>query len=293
MATEIGAAVDTSGPSAPGSALPDIEDMNQTSAQTIDHGRVIYRGSRRSGIIVADDDTRRSLYLDGGILQSCMLLDDPSRLYLEYSQAMMCALLFQPAPANMLLVGLGGGSLVKFLLEFFPAARIDVAEINPEVVRVARDYFLLPEEGRLRIMTAPGEEIVAERLAAGARYELIIVDAFDDHGPARALLGEGFLRCCRTLLAGNGVFTMNLWNRPADDFPAHRAALAKLFGRQVLTLLLGNANSNAIVFGFHEPPPAGSLMKLKPAAREMSRRTGVDFVRWLRQLYWQSIRGCS
>lgn len=266
--------------------------MNQNRAQTIDDYRVIYRGSRASGITVAEDGERRNLYLDDGVLQSCMLLADPNGLYLEYSQAMMCALLFRPEPAAVLLVGLGGGSLVKFLLEYCPAARIDVAEINPDVVRVAREFFLLPEDGRLQIRAAPGEVVVAERLAADDRYDLILVDAFDDHGPARSLLGGNFLGRCRKLLAANGVFAMNLWNRPADNYPAHRATLAKLFGQRLHTLVLANAYSNAIVFGFAGPPPTGKLMELKSAARELGRRTGVNFPHWLRELYWQSIRGC-
>ncbi|HER62802.1 MAG TPA: spermidine synthase, partial [Desulfobacteraceae bacterium] len=150
----------------------------------IDCFKVIHRGSGNSGITVVDDGCRRNLYLDGDTLQSTMLLDEPDRLDLEYSQAMMCALLFQPLPRKVLLVGLGGGSLVRFLLEFCPEARIDVAEINPEVVTVARQYFLLPRSERLLITPAPGEVVVADRLAAGDRYDLLLLDAFDDDGPA-------------------------------------------------------------------------------------------------------------
>jgi spermidine synthase len=254
----------------------------------IDSYRVIHRGSQNSGIIVANDGCRLNLYLDGDTLQSSMLLSDPSRLDLEYSQAMMSALLYQPAPKKVLLIGLGGGSLVKFLLEFCPEARIDVAEINPEVVTVARQYFLLPRNERLRITLAPGEEVVADRLAAGDRYDLLLLDAFDDNGPARALLEEQFLCCCNALLSKGGVFAMNLWNRPTDNFPAIHATLTTLFGKGTQKLLLTQANTNAIVFGLSKPVQGKDLMGLKPAARELSRRTGINFVRLLRELYWQN-----
>lgn len=263
--------------------------MNQTSIQTAGGYRVIYRGPGDSGITVAEDGSLRNLYLDGDVLQSSMQLADPNTLHLEYSQAMMCALLFQPVPRKVLLVGLGGGSLAKFLLECCPDAEIEVAEINPEVVRVAREFFLLPESEHLRISTAPGEEVVADRLAAGSRYDLLFVDAFDDHGPARALLKGDFLRRCRSLLAPNGIFTMNFWNRPIDNFPVVLDKMAELFDRRIRQLLLANANSNAIVFGFSELPPAANLMELKPASLELARRTGINFPRWLRQLYWQNI----
>lgn len=263
--------------------------MNQTSIQTAGGFRVIYRGPRDSGITVAEDDSLRNLYLDGDVLQSSMQLADPNTLHLEYSQAMMCALLFQPVPRKVLLVGLGGGSLAKFLLECCPGAEIEVAEINPEVVMVARQYFLLPESENLRITTAPGEEVAADRLAAGSLYDLLFVDAFDDHGPARALLKGDFLRRCRALLAPSGVFAMNFWNRPIDNFPAILDKMLELFDRRIRQLLLANANSNAIVFGFNEPLRVKNLMKLKQVSRELGQRTGINFMRWLRQIYWQNI----
>lgn len=262
---------------------------SNSSAITGDNCRVIYRNSRYSGIMVTENRNHRDLYMDGDILQSSMLFADPNGLYLEYSQAMMCALLFQSVPKRVLLVGLGGGSLVKFLLEHCPQAGIDVAEINPEVIRVAREYFLVPDSGRLRIIHAAGEAVVAEQLAAGESYDLIFLDAFDDDGPARALLEEDFLRNCRSLLAKNGVFAMNLWNRPVDNFPAIFAYLNSLFGKWTHKLLLDNYHSNAIVFGFNEPLRVKNLMGLKPEAKDLSRRTGINFMRWLRQIHWQNM----
>ena len=250
--------------------------------------RIIYRSTPHPGVTVADDGYRRSLYLDGDSLQSCMLLNDPASLVMEYSQAMMCALLFQPQPARVLLVGLGGGSLVKFLLETCPAASIEVAEINPEIIEVSRNYFFLPEDDRLRITLAPGEEVIARGRKAGDCYDLILLDAFDDDGPARALLDELVFRRCRDLLTPHGVFAMNLWNRPRDNFPALLAVLEGVFRDQTLKLALAENDSNAIVFGFSEPARSTKLLQLKPVAHALGRRTGINFVRLLRQLNWQN-----
>lgn len=250
--------------------------------------RIIYRSAPPRGITVADDGYRRSLYLDGDSMQSCMLLNDPEMLVMEYSQAMMCALFFQPRPARVLLVGLGGGSLVKFLLAACPEAHIEAVEINPEVVEVARNYFHLPDEQRLLITLAPGEEVIAQRLAAGGSYDLLLLDAFDDNGPARALLADQALRRCRRLLTPHGVFAMNLWNRPRDNFPAVHAELTRIFDGKTLKLALSENDSNAIVFGFTEPVQTKKLMQFKPTAGALARRTGVNFVRLLRQLHWQN-----
>ncbi len=201
---------------------------------------------------------------------------------------MMCTMMLQSLPENVLLIGLGGGSLVKFLLDFSPEARIDVAEINPEVVNVARGYFQVPESERLLITLAPGEAVVADRLAAGVRYDLLLLDAFNEDGPARALLETEFLCSCRELLAPGGIFAMNLWNRPKDNFPAIHETLQNVFGRGTCKLILPQSHTNAIVFGLTNPIQGKKLMKLKPAARDLSRRTGINFVRLLRQLYWQN-----
>lgn len=251
--------------------------------------KIIHRGSQESGIMVAEGSCRRNLYLSGDTLQSSMLLTDPNKLDLEYSHAMMCSLLYQPSPKKVLLVGLGGGSLVKFLLESCPEVEIDVAEINTEVINVAWEYFFMPRSDRLHIANAPGEDVVAERLDAGDRYDLILLDAFDDDGPARALLDEQFLGRCQMLLSKSGVFSMNLWNRPVDNFPHIYHKIASLFGKGTQKLLLTQANTNAIVFGLNKPVRANNLMKLKPVARELSQRTGINFVRLLRQLYWQNL----
>jgi spermidine synthase len=131
--------------------------------------------------------------------------------------------------------------------------------------------------------------VVADRLAAGKSYDLVLLDAFDDKGPARALLEENFLRRCRMLLAHEGVFAMNLWNRPVDNFPAILANLSALFEQRIYKLALADVNRNAIVFGFNEQLPVHNLMELKQASRKLSRRTGINFLRWLRQIHWQNI----
>lgn len=258
-------------------------------SMTSDDHTIIFKGSRASGITVAEDNTRRNLYMDGRILQSSMLRDNPNGLHLDYSQAMMCSLLFQPAPEKVLLVGLGGGSLVKFLMEFYPDVQIDVAEINAEVIKVARQFFLLPDDDRLLVINAPGEVVATERFVAGESYDIIIVDAFDDNGPARALFEDDFIRTCRSLIAKGGIFAMNLWNRPIDNFPAVFADLKAQFDQQMYKLLLAGANRNGIVFGFNDPLPVDNLMELKPVSQKLSRRTGVNFIKWLREIHWQNI----
>ena len=73
--------------------------------------------------------------------QSVIDLAQPDRLVFDYAHMMMGALFVTPAPQNVLIVGLGGGSLPRALAAILPAMHLDVVEIDPAVTRVARKYF--------------------------------------------------------------------------------------------------------------------------------------------------------
>ena len=79
--------------------------------------------SREVTVEVSEQDGIRSMHLGSDTVQSSMRLDDPSALVLSYTRAMMAFLLFRPRPAHLLMLGLGGGSLPKFVYKHFPEAR--------------------------------------------------------------------------------------------------------------------------------------------------------------------------
>src|SRR5688572_21378692 len=86
----------------------------------------------------------RSLHIASDTIQSSMRIARPTDLELAYTRSMMGFLLFHPRPRRMLLVGLGGGSLAKFIYHRMPEAVSEVLEINPDVVSIARRYFQVP-----------------------------------------------------------------------------------------------------------------------------------------------------
>src|SRR5688572_29228633 len=94
----------------------------------------------------------RSLHIGSDTIQSSMRLARPNDLELAYTRSMMAFLLFHDQPQRVLLVGLGGGSLVKFIYHRMPWANVEVVEVNPQVVMVARQNFQVPpDDGRLRV----------------------------------------------------------------------------------------------------------------------------------------------
>src|SRR5512142_1132558 len=100
-------------------------------------------------IEVSEEAGVRSLHFGSDWVQGAMRIARPFALELEYTREMMAALLLRPHgdwPRRVLLIGLGAGSLTKFLWRHRPLAKLTVVEINPAVVPAARQYFKVPDD---------------------------------------------------------------------------------------------------------------------------------------------------
>jgi spermidine synthase len=239
-------------------------------------------------IAVTADGDIRSLYFGDGILQSRIRLDRPDALIDEYNHAMMSALVFRDSPKSVLLIGLGGCSLVNFMVNAFPGCAVDVVEVRKQVIEIASDFFLAYKgHPDLKIFHAAGEDFLRQRGAGRRSYDLIFVDAFDDEGPAAGLLDIRFLRDCRLRLNEWGVFAINLWTRPEDNFPFLYNMVREAFEANALKLCLGEAYENAIVFGL-DKPLCRDLPSYRQHARKLQERYSINFPKYLKYLYWQN-----
>ena len=133
--------------------------------------------------------------------QSCMDMKRPDRMVMHYPQMMMGALYVKPAPRSVLIIGLGGGTIPRALVETLPEVQIDVVEIDPAVVRVARQYFDFSEGERMRVHVLDGRVYVKQALREARRYDLVMLDAFDHEYIPEHLLTREFLTEVKTLLA--------------------------------------------------------------------------------------------
>ncbi len=149
---------------------------------------------------------RRALHFSICAVQSRVDLHEPDRLELEYTRLMMAFALIDPRPARIGMIGLGGGSLVRFCHRHLPQARIEVAECNPHVIAL-RDAFLVPgDDERLQVLECDGASYV--RQATG--LDVLLVDGYDAWGLPRSLSTQRFFGDCARALAPRGVLVMNL-----------------------------------------------------------------------------------
>lgn len=173
---------------------------------------------------------RRKLRFGSTDIQSAMDLRDPDRLVLGYTRLMMAFLLFQPQPLQILMIGLGGGSLPKFCHRHLPGSDITVVEIDPAVIALREQFAIPPDQADFRVIQADGADFVAA--ADDQRFNVILVDGFEADRMAPALGTQDFYDHCARLLCPGGVMLCNL-----HELDIHHDA----FMARIATTFDGNA----------------------------------------------------
>ncbi len=166
-----------------------------------------------NSILISEQSGVRYLHFSSEWIQGAMRIQRPNALELSYTREMMAGLLLReaPWPKNALLIGLGAGSLAKFIYHKLPETIITVVEIDPQVEIVARLNFKLPDDPtRLRVVIGDGAEYL---LNGDTHFDSILVDGFDKDGRAGVLDTLPFYQACRARLSSNGLLAVNLLGR--------------------------------------------------------------------------------
>ena len=139
--------------------------------------------------------------------QSSMRMDDPYETDIQYVGYFHLSLAIKPDATRALVIGLGGGSVVKRMWRDYLTMHIDAVELDDEVIEVAYAFFALPEDERIHVFNDEGR---AHLTRSNEIYDIIIIDAFNDDHIPRPLLTEEFLRLCRDHLSPDGVIVYNV-----------------------------------------------------------------------------------
>ncbi|MBS1191019.1 MAG: spermidine synthase [Rhodocyclaceae bacterium] len=254
----------------PGSGAPDTAFIMSP---------MLSRNSRSNlhAVDISEKSGVRYLHFGSDWVQGAMRIARPWALELAYTREMMAALLLRPDtgwPRRALLIGLGAGSLARFIYRHLPDCRMTVVEINPQVEMIARQYFNLPDDPkRLRIVIGDGAEYM---LQGGDTYDLILNDGFDPDARAGALDTLPFYQACRARLGDRGLLSVNLLGRNRGA-QASADRIGQAFdGRAIL--FPSCDSGNAIAFAAAGEPVATSLEEMREHAVELRKTTGLDLL---------------
>jgi len=220
---------------------------------------------------IVEDEEFKLLQFAEWDIQSKMRKAAPNELVLSYTQAMMAFMLFVEAPRDVLIVGLGGGSLSKFCHAHLPSARITTIEISQEVIDLRND-FCIPEDGaRFRVIHA---DVAAWLEGKEKIADVILLDGYDAHGIPSALCGLAFYRRCKAALTDSGMLVVNI-NLGSTNHTDDERCLQVLFEGRAVSIRSA-AGFNDILLGF-AGPELPAVAELKRRAIALREQTGLDF----------------
>ncbi|NQY87507.1 MAG: fused MFS/spermidine synthase [Colwellia sp.] len=241
-------------------------------AQVIHQERSLYRN-----IIVEDNGDLRCLKFTVRTTksqQSCFLKSQPQQLVFNYTKLLMTSLLVMPEPKRILIIGLGGGTMSNTLAQLYPQSQIDNVEIDPAVIKVARDYFGFFENSKIKTYNQDGRIFIKRALLKKQQYDWIILDAFNGDYIPEHLMTKEFLQETKALLSKQGVLSANTFS--LSNLYAHESATYKaVFGD--FYQVSNQANSNRIIIVSRNGFTANSLNKNNIKQLNSTLRTfGID-----------------
>ena len=237
-------------------------------------GKIIHRDHWDNQLVeVIDNGDKRSLYFAGNVLQSAMSLSRPHTLALSYTRYMMASLLFNEAPEKILLIGVGAGSLLRYIHHYLPKSLVDGIDYSEHIFNLAKGYFRLPDSRRISLYCSDGREYLSD--LDDERYDLILVDAFDHSGMSPSIYCLDFFNLCRTHLNKYGMVSLNLWSGDSQKMRDVKSDLGNCF-ESVMDMPVPN-RGNVVSLASMEPKLYTIMEKDYSELTRLSREFDINF----------------
>lgn len=260
--------------SAVAGAWPGSRDSADTQQAAVRSNRSLAENCDKP-FLVENQTTRSLCFAVDGTVQTEMWLDEPDALVSAYTRKMMGFLLFRRHPREVVMIGLGGGSLAKFCHRHLPSTRITAIEINPRVIALRSHFQIPPDDSRLRVINEDGSAYLAAMARSNRTTDVLLVDAFDRHGIAAAVTQRSFLLDARRVLSTHGIFVMNLVDE-REVCNRHIERIRSVFGGPVIAVTIASSG-NMVVFAGCALRNRRRLTAAVRNARRIEARLGLHF----------------
>jgi spermidine synthase len=209
---------------------------------------------------------------------SALDLNEPLRHVFEYTALMMLALGYVEQPRSILIVGLGGGTMPRYLRHCHPAARIVNLEFDPQVVQVAQEHFqFVPDEN----MEVVEQEARSWLGSTDERFDFIFLDAFHGDYIPHHLTTTEFLALVRERLTPHGVVCANTWR--SKGLAARESATYHAVFGPFHHYLAHKTGNRVIVASPGGLPSPRAMRKRMRAAQHALKPPHLDLVRLFRR----------
>ncbi|WP_367605672.1 spermidine synthase [Legionella sp. W05-934-2] len=188
--------------------------------------RIIYRSRH---YLVKQNWRYRWLAQPDGTIHSRLNRRAIHKPALEYMMPMLQ--LCQKDSGQYLMLGLGGGALLHALENKFDDIHIDVIEINPEIINIAKQFFYVDTLHSSTIIENDANTYVSQ---CDKTYDAILIDLYQDNEYPNHCATSTFFQNCQRLMTPQGVVIINCANMA--QYPQLLNQLRLVFNNNVLTI---------------------------------------------------------
>jgi spermidine synthase len=206
--------------------------------------------------------------------QSCMYKNNPDKLVFNYTKLTFASLLVTDNPKNVLIIGLGGGTLSNVIHELYPAAKIHNVEIDPAVLKVARNYFNFIENDAVTSSVQDGRIFIKRAAIKKQKYDWIILDAFNGDYIPEHLLTKEFFEEVKSVLAEGGVIAANTFS--SSKLYEHESATYHAVFGDFINVSRANRSNRIILAGVNSMPTEAQINQRIKALNPRLKKYDVD-----------------
>ena len=206
--------------------------------------------------------------------QSCMYKNNPDKLVFNYTKLTFASLLVTDNPKNVLIIGLGGGTLSNVIHALYPAAKIHNVEIDPAVLKVARNYFNFIENDAVTSSVQDGRIFIKRAAIKKQKYDWIILDAFNGDYIPEHLLTKEFFEEVKSVLADGGVIAANTFS--SSKLYEHESATYHAVFGDFINVSRANRSNRIILAGVNSMPTEAQINQRIKALNPRLKKYDVD-----------------
>lgn len=225
-----------------------------------------------SGAQVREAAGLRWLVNGGSSVQSLMSVDSPTSLQLPNHIAMLYSLLMVDDVETILSLGMGGGSLERFLHKHYPSSAISSVEPNKNIIKFAHELFGVPQA--VDILACSAEEFVH---TTQQRFNVIFCDIFDQERHPACLSDQAFYQDVKSILQPEGVLAMNTTPESDAALLDILQALRRCFS--VVYLATIKRRGNVVVIAKNGGTESADVLRTR--AETLSSRADVPLTQWV------------
>jgi len=212
-------------------------------------------------------------YRNSQYVESVFDLLDRGSLAARYTRYMTIAAVYNERFERGAFVGLGGGRTASYLVDSFPQLSLEIAELDPEVIRLAKKYFGVKESDRLKVHAQDGRIFLTRSKGS---YDAVFLDAYRGPFVPFHLMTREYFEIIKKHLRPGGVVAQNV-----EPTTMVLDSAIRTIGAVFKNVDTYEAGGNVVIIAYDGEPIPAARLRQRAAALTKQHKLRYDLVELL------------